>query len=93
MTNAQTQFLKDKSLSEKWTAMAFSDEFQKVLIHCRAAITEETTRGSDVMYGVNLLATMLVSICETQEPSSPSIGSGIIQNLAINRTDFPPKAK
>jgi len=93
MTTAQQQFLKDKPLADYWTAIVFSDQFQRVMIHCRAAISEGSAMSAEAMYGVNLLATMLTSICETQQGQTPVVGPGLVHQLDVKRVTLPHKAK
>lgn len=86
MTEAAQQFQKDKPLYEKWMAIAFTDDFQKVLAFSRASILEGGGINADTMHGVNLLATVMVGICETQEPEPPRVGPGITHDLTVTRS-------
>lgn len=85
MTNSQEQFLKDKPLSEWWTAIVAMDNFQRVMVHCRSALTESISLTPDKLDGINALAGMLTSICETQEPESPRIESKLTHDLTVKR--------
>lgn len=85
MTQSQTQFLKDKPLSEWWTAIVSMDNFQRVMVHCRAALTESTTLTPDKVDGINSLAGIMTSICETQEIESPRIEPKLQHDLSVTR--------
>lgn len=85
MTIAQQQFQKDKELYEKWLAICVTDDFQKVLGHCRASILESGGLNPDMIYGVNLLATTLVSITDTQEPKPLWVSTGLRHDLDVPR--------
>lgn len=85
MTNAQQQFTKDKTLCDKWTAIAVTDDFQKVITYARAAILEGGSLTPDMMTGVNLLATTLVTICNTEEPLPSNYDIGLVHDLQPKR--------
>jgi len=86
MTNSQSQFLKDKELSQTWTAMAGTDNFQKVLAYARGALLEGGGLTPEAIHGINMLATMLVTICDTQEPVSQRITTGLRHDLDLKRS-------
>ena len=85
MTNAQIQFLKEKNLADKWTAIAVTDDFQKVITYARATLVEGGSLTPDMMAGVNLLATTLVSMCNAEEAPSMNYSTGLIHDLQPKR--------
>lgn len=93
MTNAQTQFQKHKDICDFWTAVAMTDNFQTVVTYARAVIMENGGLSPDMLAGVNLLATTLVSMCETQEPLPSVISTGLVHDLTPQRNTTPPTKK
>lgn len=85
MTNSQSQFLKDKELCKMWTAIALTDDFQKVVTYARAALLEGQSLTPDMMAGVNLLATTLVSLCDSQEQLPANFNIGLVHDLQPRR--------
>ena len=85
MTTARVQFQKQKDLYEMWMAICPTDNFQKVLAHARADLMESGGMSSEMIHGANLLAMTLVTLCDTQEPMSPQINSGLTLDLSVKR--------
>lgn len=93
MTNSQTQFQKDEALLGYWTAIAMTDNFQKVITFARAAILEGGGLTPDMLAGVNLLATTLVTMVQTQEETAPNYNIGLVHDLQPKRRTAEPKKK
>lgn len=78
-------FQKDKDLLNFWTAIAVKDEFQKVVAYSRAAILEEGGLTPEMIAGVNLLATTLVSMINEQPQAPTTISTGLVHDLQVQR--------
>jgi len=88
MTTKET-FQKDKPLCEWWSAIALSYDFARVIGFARAEMLESNQLNADEMHGINKFASVLVSLIETQEPETATIGTGLNLNLDVPRRKTP----
>lgn len=90
MSDSLSQFRKQKDLYDYWNAVAVTDNFQQVLTYARSTIAEGGGLTPDMLAGVNLLATTLVTMIEEPNMGMPSYSTGLNHDLQPVRTVNPP---
>lgn len=93
MSESLTQFRKQKDLLDYWTAVAVTDNFQRVLAYARASICEGGGLTPDMLAGVNLLATTLVTMIQEEREAPQGYVTGLVHDLQPSRMLKQPPAK